>query len=257
MNRESDKTLKAILVQSRKIEEFWGDSGHDDRLNELQDSLTTLENHSSAVLVELSHLSQLITPQMELRNYLPIVVAIERACDAVWTDADLKITTQDLKHSKSNGHELVFILDQIRSAFNVGSIFRIADCVGGRKVYLCGYTATPEMERTRKTSLGADKNVDWQWCRNAEEAIHDVKSQGYRVYALETVEEARDMIANPLQGKVALVVGNERYGLDKTVLESCDEIVRIPVFGIKNSLNVATAIAIAAYSCLDGLEVRQ
>jgi tRNA G18 (ribose-2'-O)-methylase SpoU len=139
------------------------------------------------------------------------------------------------------------ILDNLRSAFNVGSIVRTADCALIEKIYFCGITAHPPHKKLDKTALGAMPYVSWAHKKNIQEAIQETRGLGARVVALELTNRSR-MIWNyrfPLP--VALVLGNEALGVSREILPFVDDIVEIPMFGYKNSLNVAVAFGIAVY----------
>lgn len=173
-------------------------------------------------------------------------------CPACLNETTVVVTRQ-LYSEKPAGPQapavpLEALLDNIRSAWNVGSIFRTADGFGLRHLHLCGITPTPEQAAVRKTSLGAEHTVGWTYRKNVLLAARQLKSSGYRLYALEAharsipVQSARGLI----HGKqVVLVAGNEVTGVDPGVLELCDEILFIPMSGRKRSFNVAVAFAVA------------
>lgn len=141
------------------------------------------------------------------------------------------------------------ICHNIRSVFNVGSIFRTADALGVDKIFLCGYTPTPKDERVKKTALGAEDSVEWEKCAQTWRVIDKLKSQGVFVVALELSPESvlYDNLKLPKEKDVALILGNEVEGLQKSILDRCDAIIEIPMRGKKESLNVAVAFGIAGY----------
>lgn len=142
------------------------------------------------------------------------------------------------------------LLDNLRSLFNVGSIFRTADGAGVGPLHLCGITATPQNPKLAKTSLGAENSVAWQHYPNALEAAHRLQNQGHRLWALESTPQAVSLFkpAPSTAGvPIVLVVGNERAGIDPQLLTLCDRVLYIPMQGTKESLNVAIAFSIAAY----------
>jgi tRNA G18 (ribose-2'-O)-methylase SpoU len=143
------------------------------------------------------------------------------------------------------------LLDNIRSAWNVGAMFRTADGAGLRRLHLCGVTPTPDNPKISKTALGAEFAVPWIFQPDGLQTACDLKSQGYRLWGLEGGEDAIS-IFKAAQGldhrPVALVVGNEVAGIDPGILAECECVVAIPMQGFKRSLNVAIAFAIAAYS---------
>lgn len=144
------------------------------------------------------------------------------------------------------------LLDNIRSAHNVGAIFRTADGVGVRQLYLCGFTPTPDdTDAIAKTALGAEASVPWSQHRNALALADDLRSKGARLIALERLPKAtliyRFRDEPPDERPWVLVVGNERAGVDPGLLERCDEVIALPMAGNKASLNVAVAFGAAAY----------
>jgi len=142
---------------------------------------------------------------------------------------------------------LSVLLDNIRSAWNVGSIFRSADGFEFRHAYLCGITPTPENAEVQKTALGAEEFVTWSDHKDAVKLVKGLKAEGLKVWALELTETSK-----PLAGKLktpkelVLAVGNEVTGVDPGILELADEVIHIPMRGQKRSFNVAIAFAVAA-----------
>jgi 23S rRNA (guanosine2251-2'-O)-methyltransferase len=142
------------------------------------------------------------------------------------------------------------LLDNIRSAWNVGSMLRTADGVGIKYMHLCGITSTPDNPKVAKTSLGAESSVQWSHYLNGIEAIEHLKGQGYRLWALEkdnrsiSLPESRDYLPG---SPIVLVVGNENFGVDPDILAQCEQCIYIPMLGKKHSYNAAVAFGIAAY----------
>jgi tRNA G18 (ribose-2'-O)-methylase SpoU len=143
------------------------------------------------------------------------------------------------------------LMDNLRSAWNVGSIFRSADGFGFAHAYLCGITPTPENEAVIKTSLGAEDSVTWSYHKDAVKLVRGLKKEGWLVSALEddqralSIRNQRTDSAN-IQAAV-LILGNEVTGVDPELLDLCDKIYYIPMRGEKKSFNVAMAFSIAAY----------
>ena len=144
------------------------------------------------------------------------------------------------------------LLDNVRSAWNVGSIFRTADGLGLSRLYLCGITPTPSNKSVRKTSLGAEENIAWEHSFNALETSKKLKGEGCRLFALE--QDERAISIGDLRGSIKndhstiLVLGNEVVGVDPELLDLCDQIIHIPMHGVKSSFNVEVAFAIAAFA---------
>lgn len=144
------------------------------------------------------------------------------------------------------------LLDNIRSAWNVGSMFRSAQGAGLAYLHLCGITPTPDNSTVGKTALGAEQTVPWDYAMNGVVKVRELLAQGYHLWALEQDERACPIDEVQLPASTAsplvLVVGNERCGVDPGILECCEQVVDIPMHGGKRSLNVAVAFGIAAFT---------
>ncbi len=149
-----------------------------------------------------------------------------------------------------NPLEVHVLLDNIRSLYNVGSIFRTAEALGVAKLHLCGMTATPENPRLAKTALGAEKLVAWEHHNNGVWAARLLREQQFDLWAIEGGERSAslfEMGIPPAARKIALVIGNELAGVDPDILAISDRILYIPMLGEKESLNLTVAFGIAAY----------
>lgn len=142
------------------------------------------------------------------------------------------------------------VLDNVRSAYNVGAFFRSADAVGAMKLHLCGFTARPPHAKIAKTALGAEASVAWEGHDDGVVALRRLRSNGCNVAAIETSVRAVDLFEWQPAFPVCLVFGHEVDGLRPEVLEICDTHVRIPMLGSKHSLNVATAGGVVLYELL-------
>jgi tRNA G18 (ribose-2'-O)-methylase SpoU len=145
---------------------------------------------------------------------------------------------------------VTLVLDNLRSAFNVGSIFRTADTARLQRIVTCGYTAHPPHPRLDKTALGTVDFVDTAHVESTMEAVDHLQAQGVAVWALETTSVSRPYTEMTYPRPVALVLGNEALGVERDVLDLCDELLEVPVFGYKNSLNVACTAAVVVYEIL-------
>lgn len=158
--------------------------------------------------------------------------------------------------------QFFLVLHNIRSAYNVGSIFRTADGAGAAKIFLTGYTPAPAggnssgknpiyvsraQKMISKTALGAEKNIPWEKAKNISRLLKELKKERVRIVALEQNEKSIDYREAKLDSPTALIVGNELKGIDKKILAKCDTVIEIPMRGKKNSLNVSVALGIAAY----------
>ena len=153
--------------------------------------------------------------------------------------------------------EIYLILNNIRSAHNVGAIFRTADAVGVSKIFLVGYTPTPldKFERARKdiakTALGAEKSIKWDSVKSIKSLLNKLKKEKIKIIAIEQSEKSIDYKKIKQEDKVAFVVGNEVSGIDKKILNLCDEIVEISMRGEKESLNVSVALGVVLFRILN------
>ena len=145
---------------------------------------------------------------------------------------------------------VVLVLDNLRSAFNVGALFRVADTARLAGLLTCGHTAHPPHPRLDKTALGSLDYVATRHYPTTEEAVGRLRQDGVPVWALETTSRSRHYARVSYPRPVALVLGNEALGVQPPVLESCDDLIEVPVFGFKNSLNVAAAAAVVVYEIL-------
>ncbi len=144
------------------------------------------------------------------------------------------------------------LIDNVRSAWNIGSIFRSAEGFGIRHLYLCGISATPENPDVKKTALGAEQVVPWSAHRNAVSLVQTLKENGRAIWALERTADSISIESalhgSPALENIVLVVGNEQAGIDPGILELADRIVHLEMQGRKRSFNVAVAFAVAAHA---------
>jgi len=141
--------------------------------------------------------------------------------------------------------EVVVVLNNIRSLYNVGSIFRTSDALGIKKLYLCGITGTPKNPRLEKTALKAMDAVEWEYKNSAFRTVRHLKKQGYKIVSLEIAKNSKEL--KPISGKVALVLGHELSGVEDRIIKESDDVLHIPMKGVGTSMNVAVAYGIAAY----------
>jgi tRNA G18 (ribose-2'-O)-methylase SpoU len=149
---------------------------------------------------------------------------------------------------------IIAVLENIRSAYNVGSVFRTADAFLLEAIYICGYTAHPPHKEIKKTALGADECVQWQHFKNIEEALLKLKNEGYKIYAIE--QAANSLKLQQLQyaqEKIAVIFGNEVTGVEQTTIEQCDGCIEIPQLGMKHSLNVSVAAGVVLWELVRGI----
>ncbi len=151
---------------------------------------------------------------------------------------------------RAEGPVVEALLDNIRSVYNVGSIFRTADGAGIAHLHLCGISTNPNHPQLAKTSLGAEISIPWTQYKNGVDAAAGLKQRGFQLWAIEGSPNAQPLVeaaaAAPSQ-PIALVMGNEISGVDPGIVALCDRTLWIPMQGQKQSLNVAVAFGIAAY----------
>ncbi|HOI06925.1 MAG TPA: RNA methyltransferase [Deltaproteobacteria bacterium] len=149
------------------------------------------------------------------------------------------------------GTRIEALLDNIRSTYNVGSMFRTSDGAGISHIHLCGMTPTPRNPRLAKTALSAQESVPWSYSRNGLATASDLRESGRRLWALEGGSLSRPLgeaLADLDGPPIVLVVGNEVSGVDPRILSLCHKVVHIPMQGVKTSLNASVAFGIAAYA---------
>lgn len=150
----------------------------------------------------------------------------------------------------------VVILDNIRSVYNVGSIFRTSDALGIDKIFLCGCTPTPtdRFGRARydlaKVALGAEKDIEWEYCTDTKQIIKKLKKENFKIIAVEQDKKSVNFKKVKIKTPFAIVMGNEVSGIDKKTLSLCDVIAEIPMKGNKESLNVSVSFGIAGYQII-------
>ena len=147
---------------------------------------------------------------------------------------------------------LVVVLDNLRSMYNVGAVFRTADAFLVQELHLCGITATPPHREIQKTAIGATQSVNWVYEASAADACEKLKRQGYRIVGVEQTDESQPLQAFEVDKATpyALVMGNEVEGLHQDVLPLLDAAVEIPQFGTKHSLNIAVSSGIVMWHFL-------
>jgi len=143
---------------------------------------------------------------------------------------------------------VIVVLENIRSAYNVGSIFRTSDAFLLQGIYICGYTAYPPHKEIKKTALGAEESVAWKYVKAIQEAIAEIRSEGFKVYAVEQAVDSWKLGSFSTEDeKVAVIFGNEVTGVEQSTIALCDGVIEIPQLGMKHSLNVATAAGVVLW----------
>ncbi len=204
----------------------------------------------------LADLARLARPAMTRRDLFALLVPCERTLTRVKV-TDVEILSADLPPdapTPAPTMPLTVLADNFRSAINVGTLFRVCDCFGVARAVLCGYTPAPDDGRARQAALGAEAFVPWERAERTIEAVRGLQSQGVPVIALETVPDAPTLESWRWRFPCAVALGSERFGLDPDVVRACDAVMRIPLFGHKNSLNVVMAFTLVAHAARQAFE---
>lgn len=151
---------------------------------------------------------------------------------------------------------LIIILDDIRSLNNIGSVFRTADAFLIEKIFLCGITATPPHKDITKTALGATESVTWEYAKNVTEVIRDLQSQNVEIIAIEQAKNATSLLDLEIMPdkKYALVFGNEVKGVSQEAVSMSDQVVEIPQYGTKHSLNISVSTGVVIWELFRKLQ---
>ncbi len=172
-----------------------------------------------------------------------------------------KLTTAEMgrmnvdQYREADKLPLVVVLDNVRSQHNVGAVFRTADAMRIERVVLCGICCCPPNAEIHKTALGAEDSVEWSYYQETLDAVRDLQAQGYTVYAVEqahdsvTLEEVAEEMVNGKwsNGKLAVVLGHEVFGVQQEVVDQCTQCIEIPQYGTKHSMNVSVTAGIVLY----------
>ena len=166
-------------------------------------------------------------------------------------DRKLKITELDRIPAGAYAPRMkvAVVLDDLRSAHNVGSIFRSADSFGIERILLCGFTPCPPQREIEKTALGATVSVPWEHHQDVITAISKLKDEGYKIVAVEQTQLAIpiEKFQHDPNDPIALVFGNELSGVSDRVIQLCDQSIVLPQFGTKHSLNVSVCAGIVLW----------
>lgn len=242
--------MRALLDQVLHVEKEW--DAAEARAAALRTLLEMLEwalLHRSPLIRKMGGLRGRIPADPSYQQFLSLFVPIEREHGRLVADGDFLARAGDRPAAvRPAGMPGILILDNLRSAFNVGSILRTAECMALEKVYLCGYSPRPDQEKVVKAALGAERHLPWEWRAHAQDLLSELREQGLAIFALETAASAKPLESfHYPEKKIALLVGNERYGIESDRLQLCDGTIEIPCWGRKNSLNVAVSLGMAVF----------
>ena len=156
-------------------------------------------------------------------------------------------SVEEFKQSEKT--PVIVVLENIRSAYNVGSVFRTSDAFLIEAIYIVGYTSKPPHKEIKKTALGAEESVAWKHFATTAEAIGELRIQGYNVYAAEQAEGSFKLNAIGFEPdeKIAVIFGNEKSGVEQSTIALSDGCIEIPQLGMKHSLNIATAAGVVLW----------
>lgn len=251
--------LARILKLARELEMAWpsGDRNQirdlsDDRqLQDLKQEIAACAESETPGLSRLAAGSLHLHDQLSLAHFYGCIVPFERLSGRALRDDEFLVEEGDGSANTIERVPLKLIAENLRSSFNVGALFRTSECLGVSEIILTGYTPGPDDEKTRRTSMGTSTVVPWRRLDRAPKAIADLRREGYTIVALETAAHATSLYDFKFAGQpVAFIVGNERFGVEGETLVQADAICRIPLRGIKNSMNAGVAFGIAAFEWL-------
>jgi len=198
------------------------------------------------------YIVQCMKPTCRFR--FPVAVnPVEPICPKCGSPAQVTIyNIQGSENSPQNQYpeKIEILLDNVRSAYNTGSILRTSDAAKISHIHLCGTTPTPDNPKVRKTALGAEFSIPWSLHWNALDTVIELRQKGHFIISLEispTAASVFDLQPDQLRFPLVLVVGNEVTGVDPEILAQSHQIIQIPMMGVKGSINVATAFGIAVY----------
>lgn len=248
MHLHDKKSLEEIHKLFLELEKSSGDFSFDSvKLKNLKSLIQNLKSSDNHDVSRLADIEKHLVPDMTLKHFVSFAIPFERLLHKTVQDDDFLILENDKEQTPEEKLPLIFVLDNIRSAFNVGSIFRTAECLGAEKVLLCGYTPLPTQWKVEKTAMGTQEYMDWAEGGKLFECLESLKENGYRLIALETAASAEDLYEDFDNTPTAFILGNERFGLDPEILKLIDEVRIIPLRGRKNSLNVGVTAAVAGF----------
>jgi 23S rRNA (guanosine2251-2'-O)-methyltransferase len=241
------KQIKAILQLLSVLEKNLAEPEFAPAL--ISSVLQCLSWSRPAVAQQFYTLNQL-TAASSAHEIIKLVTPLLRDLKPNYDESDIEILRYDGEANPAAinvPYPLTVVLDNLRSAYNVGSIFRTAECVQAAKLCLCGITPCPPHPKVVRTAMGTEERLLWSYYTHTSEAIRQLQKFGMPVLALETSVKARSLFDYSPVRPCALILGNEALGIEDEILNQADEILSIPTHGWKNSLNVSNAFALAAY----------
>ena len=240
------RLCELALVRARGIVARWGDLPR--RAAGLRELAARLESAGDA---EIRALARLCEEDAGRANFEAVLVELERrgsprVAQRV-TDAEC-VMQRDAGGVAQPAMPLVVVCAAMRSAFNAGGVFRAVECLGAAAVWGCGYTAGPGHPAVKRAAMGTADWVPWQAFGHATDAMAALREKSFHVVALETAEDAIPLENFTWPFPCGLLLGHERFGLERDIVSNADARVKITMRGRKNSLNVAAALAIALHA---------
>lgn len=239
---ETSKQFKNLYDLARFIErnQYTVDSSHFQKLKKYH---LYLDESEDELIIKLNkEFNKIKNIDYQFQLYLML---LERFIGQSTKDYQFLVQQNDGNQKKKN-FDTICLLDSIRSAHNIGSFFRNAEALGCSKLILTGLTPKADHPQVIKTSMGTVEHIDWEYAENALEKVKEFKSQGYKIFCIETGKNAIKIEDIEVQkdDKIVLVFGHEQYGISLELLKFADQIIKIELFGNKNSLNVAVSQSI-------------
>jgi len=239
--------LRHLLAQLETLEREWADATRrEPALAEARRLAAGIASSEGPLPPGLGDLPRRLAGSLEAHELAALIVPLERALDRPARDEDFLPVT-DRTGPRVEPMPVGVVADSLRSAWNVGGVFRTAECFGADEVLLTGYSADPGDARVARAAMGCDRLVPWKRYRSASEALRALRERGCFAIALESADEHPTLSSLELRFPCAVLLGNERFGLSPTVLARADARARIPTYGSKASLNVVSALAIALH----------
>ena len=253
------RRLARILHLGREIEREWPtkdrharvDLAADSRYLDFKREVEGAKGGEAESLRRLHDRSSHLHDEISLAHFYGCLVPFERLSNRALRDDEFLVAEGDAVRPAPARVPLKLIVENLRSAFNVGALFRTGECLGVSEILLTGYTPDPGDEKIARTAMGTATMVPWQRFDRGVQAVERLRSEGYRVIALETAADATSLHEFHFDARpTAFVLGNERFGVETDTLAAADAVCRIPVRGAKNSMNVGIAFGIAAFEWL-------
>jgi tRNA(Leu) C34 or U34 (ribose-2'-O)-methylase TrmL len=239
--------LRHLLARLQTLERDWADETRRERaLAEARLLAAGVATSDGAPPPGLRDLPHRLAGSLDARDLASLIVPLERALDRPARDEDF-LPVSDRSEPRAERMPVCVVADSLRSAWNVGGVFRTGECFGIEEILLTGYSAGPDDARVARAAMGTDRSIAWGRHGSAAEALEALRERGCFAIALETTEEHPTLGALEIPFPCAILLGNERFGLSPSVVAAADARARIPTYGAKTSLNVVSALAIALH----------